>query len=203
MISELDKNVGQILDLLERAGELENSIIILSSDNGVHNVGGHDPEFFNSNLEFRGWKRDLYEGGIRTPFIVRWDNKIQVNSTTEHISTFWDFLPTVCDIVGSDCHDNIDGISYLPTLLGKRKQNKHKYLYYEFFEQGGKQAVIKDGWKLVRLQVSNKSKTKEELYNMNTDPKEATNIINSNEKMASRLRKLMDNARSESEHFKF
>lgn len=202
MVSEIDKNVAQITSLLDSLGKLENTIIIFSSDNGVHNVGGHNPKFFNSNGGFRGNKRDLYEGGIRTPFIVSWPKHIAPGSTSNHISTFWDFMPTVCDIVNVKSPKKIDGISYLPTLLGQDKnQKKHDYLYYEFFEQGGKQCVIKDGWKLVRLNVLKKDKTKEELYDMNNDPKEKNNIISTNEAKANELRKIMAGARTASSHF--
>ena len=204
LVSEIDRSVGQIVALLESQGRLDNSIIIFSSDNGVHGVGGHAPEFFNSNGNFRGTKRDLYEGGIRTPFVVRWDSKIKAGTTIDHVSTFWDFLPTVCDIVGIETPDNCDGISYLPTLLGENaKQKKHDYLYYEFFEQHGKQCVIQNGWKLVRLNVSKPTKTIEELYNMNNDPQETNNIIDSHKAKAKNLRKIMDNERTHSEHFNF
>ncbi len=203
MVNEVDHNVGQIVDMLEKAGKLENSIIIFSSDNGVHNVGGHDPEFFNSNMGLRGWKRDLYEGGIRTPFIVQWPAEIKAGSSTDHRSTFWDFLPTVADIIDVDKPEDCDGISYLPTLKGKRNQKGHEYLYYEFFEQGGRQCVIEGDWKLVRLNVSKKANTKEELYNLKYDPKEKNNVISSEPTIAAKLRKTMDNARTESEIYKF
>lgn len=203
MVAEVDNNVGQIIDLLEECGELENSIIIFSSDNGVHSVGGHDPEYFNSNMDLRGIKRDLYEGGVRTPFVVRWDAFIEPGTESDHISTFWDFLPTVCDVVDVEKPSNIDGISYLPTLLNKGRQKRHDNIYYEFFEQGGKQSFLKDDWKLVRLNVSNSDKTTEELYNLNIDMSETNNLIEQYPKRAARLRKLMDKSRIESDIFKF
>ncbi len=203
MVASIDKSVGDIVALLEREGKLENSIIIFSSDNGVHNVGGHDPEYFNSNLEFRGIKRDLYEGGIRTPFVVSWPARIKAGRTSDHVSTFWDFLPTVCDIVGAKAPAEIDGISYLPTLLGKGKQSKHTSLYYEFFEQNGKQCIIEGDWKLVRLNVFKPLKTYEELYDLKSDPSEKSNVIESNPKVAERLRELMDSSRTESANFSF
>ncbi|MFR9620302.1 MAG: arylsulfatase [Rikenellaceae bacterium] len=203
MVASIDRSVGDIVELLEREGRLDNSIIIFSSDNGVHGVGGHDPEFFNSNLEFRGIKRDLYEGGIRTPFVVSWPESIAQGVVSDHISTFWDFLPTVCDIVGAKSPEGVDGISYLPTLLGKGKQAQHKNIYFEFFEQGGKQCVIEDGWKLVRLNISKPNKTYEELYNLNVDPSELHNMIESQSERAEYLRCVMDASRSESDEFKF
>ncbi|MBQ7195464.1 MAG: arylsulfatase [Bacteroidales bacterium] len=205
MVSEIDKNVGMVIDLLEKEGKLDNSIIIFSSDNGVHHVGGHDPDYFNSNGPFRGYKRDLYEGGIRTPFIVRWPGVVKPGSTTDCITTFWDFLPTVCDIVGAKTPDKIQGISYLPTLLGQKQKRTHSYIYYEFYEQGGKQSVMttKDGWKLVRLNMNNPDKIVEELYNINDDIAEEHNRIKEFPEKADALRELAGYARTESELFKW
>ncbi len=205
MITEIDNNVGQIIDLLKEKGIYENTIVIFSSDNGVHNVGGNDPEFFDSNGPFRGYKRDLYEGGIRAPFIVSWPAQIKTPFYSYHVSAFWDFLPTVCDIVGAKAPKGIDGISYLPQLINNAKgQKKHKYIYFEFFEQGGKQSILrKDGWKLVRLQVNNAEKTYEELYNIYNDPAENANVMNQYPKIAMQLRKAMAAQRTENNDFKF
>lgn len=202
MVSEVDKNVGQIIGLLKEKGLCENTILIFSSDNGVHNVGGHEPDFFDSNGSFRGYKRDLYEGGVRAPFIVNWPAVIRKKRTTNNISTFWDFLPTVADIVDADEPTGIDGISYLPVLKGADINPKqHEYIYYEFYEQGGKQSIMKDGWKLVRLNMSKPGKLVEELYNLDYDPSELNNIIVSNPEKANKLRKLSQEARTDSENF--
>ena len=205
MVSEIDKNVGQIIDLLKKKGVLENTIIIFSSDNGVHQVGGNDPDFFDSNGPFRGYKRDLYEGGVRAPFIISWQDKIKTARYSFHVSTFWDFLPTVCDIIGAKVPSKVDGISYLPELLNNTKsQKKHTGIYFEFFEQGGKQSYLRaDGWKLIRLQVSNPAKTYEELYNIKADPAEIVNAIQQYPKIADALRNEMDKQRTENEYFKF
>lgn len=175
MVTLLDTNVGQIIELLKRKGVYENTIIIFTSDNGVHKEGGHDPEYFNSNAGLRGIKRDFYEGGIRTPFIVEWPGMIAPGSRNQHVSAFWDFLPTVCDITGISTPHDIDGISYLPVLKGL-EQPEHDYLYYEFYEKQGTQAVIQDDWKLISLQVNAPKKTHYELYNLKTDPKEQHNV---------------------------
>lgn len=201
MVSEFDRNVGQVIDLLKELGIWENTILIVSSDNGVHMVGGHDPDFFDSNGPFRGYKRDLYEGGVRTPFIVSWPEQIHSGSVTDHISTFWDFLPTVCDIVGAEKPEGIDGISYLPTLTGKGRQRKHDHIYYEFYEKGGKQSILKDGWKLVRLNMSTPEKLKEELYNLNADPAEENDVIEKYPAKAERLRRLAAECHTESAEF--
>jgi arylsulfatase A-like enzyme len=175
MVSLLDKQVGEILTKLKKLGIDDNTVIMFSSDNGPHLEGGADPVFFNSNGVLRGFKRDLYEGGIRAPMIVRWANTIHPGSRSEHISAFWDVMPTLAEIAGVSVPKDIDGISFLPELLGKQ-QNSHDHLYWEFHEQGGKQAVRKDKWKLVKLDVFDSSKTNFELYNLDADPAEKQDI---------------------------
>ena len=204
MVSEIDKNVGQIITLLKEEGVWENTIFIFSSDNGVHRVGGHDPDFFDSNGPFRGYKRDLYEGGVRVPFIVNWPAVIKERRVTDNISTFWDFLPTVADIVGVEVPENIDGLSYLPVLQGEDcKARQHEYIYYEFYEQGGKQSILKDGWKLVKLNMANPEKMVQELYNLNSDPGETNNVINLYPDKAEELNELTTKARTPSIHFRW
>lgn len=176
MVSRLDLDVQRVIDLLETKGILENTIIVFTSDNGTHKEGGHDPEVFDSNGAFRGYKRDLYEGGIRTPFIVQWPDKIQPGSVSFHVSAFWDFLPTVCDLINKSIPADVDGISYLPELSGEGEQKRHDFLYWEFHEQGGKQAILKDNWKLIRLQADEPLKSHLELYNLNADPSEQMNV---------------------------
>lgn len=191
MVTEIDRSVGKIISLIKERGEWENTIFIFSSDNGVHSVGGHDPDFFDSNGPFRGYKRDLYEGGIRTPFIVSWPGQIKEQRKTPHISAFWDFLPTVCDIVDLRVPEGVNGISYLPTLLGKEnEQPRHEYIYYEFYELGGKQSILKDGWKLIRLNLSKPEKLVEELYYLPDDIGEEHNVIDTNRERADELRAL-------------
>lgn len=202
MVTEIDRSVGKIISLLKERGEWENTILIFSSDNGVHCVGGHDPEFFGSNGPFRGYKRDLYEGGIRTPFIVSWPKHIKEHREISHISAFWDFLPTACDITDVEVPMGVSGISYLPTLLGHEKQQpRHDYIYYEFYEMGGKQSLLKDGWKLLRLNVSKPDKTVEELYYLPDDVGEEHNLIGDNSAKAAELKALMEKAHTKSEIF--
>lgn len=202
MVSEVDRNVGQIVALIEELGLKENTLVIFSSDNGVHNVGGHDPEYFNSNGPYRGYKRDLYEGGIHVPFVAYWPSVITKPRVTKHMATFWDFLPTVCDLIGAQTPEGIDGISFLPVLEERESmQRKHDYLYYEFYEQGGKQTIIKDGWKLIRLHMDTSDKLVEELYFIKEDIGEASDLMRSHPEKAEELRKLISTARTESEWF--
>ena len=127
MVTYLDKTVGLIIKDLKEKGLYDHTIIVFTSDNGVHSEGGHDPSYFDSNGPFRGQKRDLYEGGIRTPFVIQWPGVIPQGVVTNHISAFWDFLPTIGELVQADIPQNIDGISYLPTLTGKGIQKEHDW----------------------------------------------------------------------------
>lgn len=204
MVTEVDRSVGEIVSLIKERGEWENTIVIFSSDNGVHCVGGHDPAFFDSNGPFRGYKRDLYEGGVRTPFIFSWPQYIKEHRETSHISAFWDFLPTVCDIIGTEVPDDVNGISYLPAIKNEEaKQPRHEYIYFEFYEGGGKQSILKDGWKLVRLNVFKPEKQVEELYYLPDDIGEERNLIGGQRDKADELKELMKKAHKENEIFKW
>ena len=174
MVSRLDSDIGKILELLTELGLEEKTMVFFTSDNGPHQEGGADPDFFNSNGIYRGIKRDLYEGGIRIPFIAWNPGNIQPG-ITNHLAAFWDFMPTALEIADIDNPVEIDGISYLPTLLNK-KQKQHDYLYWEFHERGGKQAIRKGNWKAVKLQVSKNLNPDIELYNLIDDPGEQNNI---------------------------
>lgn len=200
MVRRIDTNVGRIIAKLREKGVLENTILVFSSDNGTHIEGGHDPNYFNSNSLYRGTKRDLYEGGIRTPFIVVWPGRIEAGKVSYHVSAFWDFLPTVCDIVGSPKPEEIDGISMLPEWTGSGEQSKHDYLYFEFHEEGGKQAVIRDNWKLIRLNAKTSAKVRYELYNLSRDAKELRNVAEQYPGKVLELQAVMDGARSQSPH---
>jgi len=206
MVSRLDNGVQQIVNLLKDLGLYENTMVIFTSDNGTHDEGGHDPKFFNSSGIYRGYKRDLYDGGIHTPFVVSYPKAIKPGVITEHVSAFWDFLPTICELTGVKKPENIDGISFLPTLLGKKGQKKHNYLYHEFHERNGTRCLIKDGWKLIELNVYNllkKEQTTWELYNLKIDPSEKNNVIDLYKSRADSMKKIMLNARTRNENWNF
>jgi len=203
MVNLLDDQVGEILDKLTELGIDKNTIIIFSSDNGPHLEGGADPDYFDSNGPYQGYKRDLYEGGIRMPMFVRWRGKIKAASTSNHMSAFWDFLPTVTEIIGADNPENIDGISFLPSLLGSKKQPEHDYLYWEFHEKNGRLAIRQGVWKLIRYDVFTPEKTTTELYNLANDPGEVYNVANENPEITKKLLDLLESARTPSEDFKF
>jgi len=192
MVSRLDRYVGEIMKLVNDLGIANNTIIIFSSDNGAHVEGGADPEFFGSSGNLRGFKRDLYEGGIRVPMIAAWPGKIKPGTTTSHVSSFWDVLPTFSEIAGIKPPKRTDGISFLPTLLGTSKQKSHDYLYWEFYSLGGRVALLKDDFKLVRYHVKDKSAITTELYNLTTDMEETTNLSDQNPKLVKEMLKLME-----------
>ncbi|MCU4157866.1 arylsulfatase [Carboxylicivirga sp. A043] len=175
MVSLLDKQVGEVFTKLKELGIDDNTIVMFSSDNGPHKEGGADPDFFKSGGGLRGYKRDLYEGGVRAPMIVRWPGKIKGKSKTKHVSAFWDVMPTLADAAGVPVPKNIDGISFMPELLGEQ-QEQHDYLYWEFHEQGGKQAVRNGKWKAVRLNCFDEAKTTVELYDLSADRGEQNNV---------------------------
>src|SRR5688500_13096727 len=192
MITRMDRYNGRLMELLKELKIYENTIIFFSSDNGPHKEGGHSPEFFDSNGPLRGIKRDLYEGGVRVPFIVRWPGKIAAGSTSDHVSAFWDFLPTTAELLGVAPPSHLDGISYLPTLLGKGEQKQHDALYWEFQEQDGKQGVRFGNYKAVRLEVSTQENPPLEVYDLSKDPVEADNIAGQHPDVIKRAEELLE-----------
>ena len=179
MVYLLDEQVGEIVATLETLGLAENTLIIFTSDNGPHQEGGADPDYFNSNGKFRGYKRDLYEGGIRVPMIASWPSKIKKGTTSNHFSAFWDVLPTFAEITDAEITEAIDGISFLPTLLNK-PQPKHEFLYWEFHGTKSAQATIINGeWKVLR-RVKNKEFLPFEVYNLTTDSEEKNDVATQN-----------------------
>jgi arylsulfatase A-like enzyme len=163
-----------VFDKLKEKGLDENTIVIFTSDNGPHEEGGADPQFFGRDGKLRGLKRQCYEGGIRIPFIVRWPGKIAAGTTNDHQLAFYDLMPTFCDLTGVKNYvkkytnrkkngtDYFDGISFVPTLLGKDGQKEHDFLYWEFDETD--QIGVRMGdWKLVV------KKGTPLLYNLATD----------------------------------
>ena len=204
MIDILDTQVGEIMDKVEELGIADNTIIIFTSDNGPHTEGGADPDYFNSNGPLKGTKRDLYEGGIRVPMIVRWPEKIAAGSITDHVSTFWDVFPTFTEIVGSEQPKNLDGISFLPTLNEKdAEQIQHEYLYWEFHEKGGRQAVRKGNWKAVKYNVLKDPEAPIELYNLLDDVGEEDNVATQHPDIILEMEKILKEARTPSAVFTF
>ena len=176
MIDFIDKDVGRILSVIKKLGIDEDTIVMFSSDNGPHQEGGHKMEFFNSNGPLRGMKRDLYEGGIRVPFIVRWPGQVPAKKTSHHISGFQDIFPTLLELGQVQNKHEVDGISMLPTLLDKKGQKQHDYLYWEFTERSGTTAILKGNWKGIRRNTKKNPNGPIEIYNLNKDLGETRNI---------------------------
>jgi arylsulfatase A-like enzyme len=192
MVTRLDMSVGMILDRLKQHGLEENTLVIFTSDNGPGDMSNKQ---FQSSGRFRGVKRDLYEGGIRVPFLAYWKGKIQPGTTNQPIA-HWDFLPTVCELVGAKAPGGIDGVSYLPTLTGKTTEQKaHDYFYWEFFERGFQQAVREGDWKGIRLKQGEAL----ELYDLAGDPEEKRNVAAANPGIVKRLEERLRTCRTKTE----
>ena len=186
MIGRLDRDVGRVMARLKKHGLDKNTIVFFTSDNGPHSEGGNSSRYFNSNGPLRGQKRDLYEGGIRVPMIVRWPGKAPAGTTSKHIGYFGDLLATAANIAGVKRVPKTDGISFLPAILGKAKQQKsHKYLYWEFYERGSAQAVRMGRWKGV---VKPLGGSRVELFDLQTDISETKNVAAENEDIVKKIR---------------
>jgi len=204
MVTRLDRHVGEILGKLRQLGLDSNTLVIFTSDNGPHGEGGANPAYFNSSGRLRGMKRDLYEGGIRVPMIARWPGPIEAGSRSDHISAFWDVMPTLAELAGAEAPPDIDGISFAPTMLGQsQKQKKHDYLYWEFHEQGGRQAVRKGRWKTIRLQVKRDPNGPLELYDLQADPQEKNNVAPQHPDIIGEMEQIMIEAHTDSDVFLF
>ena len=202
MVTLLDDKVGEIVTELKKLGIEKNTLIIFSSDNGPHIEGGADPDYFDSNGPLKGYKRDLYEGGIREPMIAMWPGKIAAGKTTDHVSAFWDVMPTMAEIAGVKTPAGIDGISFLPTLLGG-KQPQHEYLYWEFYEMGGRIALRMGNWKAVQYNITAVPKTLIELYDLSKDQGETNNLASSHPDIIKKMEKLMKSSHIPSEVYTF
>lgn len=203
MVTRLDRHVGQIVDALKEEGILENTIIIFSSDNGSHREGGADPEFFKSSGPFRGNKRDVYEGGIRTPLIVQWPSQVKADTRSKHVGAFWDIAPTLLQLAGAKKMQAIDGISFVPTLLNKGKQKEHAYLYWEFHEGGGKQGIRMGDYKAVRLKAKDDKEAPIAIYHLPSDIGEQKDLAAQHPELVAKAKKIMSEARTESRIFEW
>ena len=179
MIARLDRYVGDIVKLVEEKGIANNTLIIFTSDNGPHKEGGGDPDYFDSNGIYKGIKRDLYEGGIRVPFIAYLPGKIR-SSVVDKPAALWDMYPTFLQMAGVSVKKNIDGISLVPTFFQTGKQKQHEYFYWEFHENDGRQAIRWEKWKAIKLAVTKISDPAIELYDLDKDPQELNNIAAQN-----------------------
>lgn len=193
MITKLDQQIGEIRAKLIELGLEENTMIIVTSDNGPTYTGGVDFDYFESSAPFtNGYGRTkgfVYEGGIRVPMLVSWPGKIK-QSTSDHISVFYDIFPTLAELVGMPVSEDLDGKSFLPELLGK-DQEKHDYLYWEFPETGGQQAVRMGNWKAVRQNIVKENNLDIELYDLSKDILEQNNIATQHPDLIKKFEEIM------------
>lgn len=205
MITRLDYYVGEVLKKLKEKGLDENTLVIFSSDNGPHEEGGADPTFFGRDGKLRGLKRQCHEGGIRIPFIARWPGHVPAGKVNDHICAFYYLMPTFCDVAGIKNYekkyrnkekevDYFDGISFAPTLLGKKKQKQHDFLYWEFNETN-QIAVRMDDWKLIV------KKGKPFLYNLKTDIHEDNDVALQHPDIVEKLKKVIFEQRIPNPYF--
>jgi len=194
MITQLDADVGRIMDQLVTLKLDTNTVVIFTSDNGPHAEGGVDPKFHHSSGPLRGLKRDLYEGGIRVPMIVRWPMWVKPAQVSDFVWAHWDFLPTAADIAMAKAPKGIDGLSVLPVLTGQTQTNKHEFLYWEFHERGFQQAARMGDWKVVRPQAAEAL----ELYDLKSDLGEKVNVAAKNPEVVAKFEAYLETARTES-----
>lgn len=176
MITRMDRDMGRLMETLRASGIDQHTLVIFTSDNGPHDEGGHDTARFNPSGPLRGMKRDLYEGGIRVPCIAWWPKTIAAGRTTDHIAYFGDLMATAAELAQTKPPQDLDSISFYPTLLGENatsKQREHAYLYWEFYEQGSKQAVRMGKWKAIRRPMFDGPV---ELFNLDEDLGEAHDV---------------------------
>ncbi len=205
MVTRLDSYVGEIFEKLKEKGLDENTLVVFTSDNGPHEEGGADPEFFGRDGKLRGLKRQCHEGGIRVPFIVRWPNKVIANSVNDHQLAFYDVMPTFSELAGVKNYqkkyankkvevDYFDGISFAPTLLGDNNQQKHEFLYWEFNETN-QIAVRMQDWKLIV------KKGIPSLYNLGTDIHEDKDIAAENPEIVKQMVDIIRREHTPNPHF--
>ena len=197
MITRLDADIGRIMAQLKALRIESNTVVFFTSDNGPHKEGGVKAEFFQSAGPLRGIKRDVYEGGIRVPMIVRWPGRIRAGAVNDQVWYFPDFLPTAAEIAGTKPPPGIDGLSILPTLLGQKQTQQHEFLYWEFHEGGSKQAVRMGDWKGIRLDPG----AALELYNLKTDLGETNNVAARHPEVVAQIEAYLKTARTESERW--
>lgn len=204
MITYLDSVVGNLLDSVQAWRLEENTLVVFTSDNGatIPGLGGVDIAYFNSHGPLRGWKTNLYEGGIRVPCIVKWPGKVPANAVIDQVAALWDFFPTLAEIGGSKITSSGDGLSLWPALTKQGNPNQHDYLYWEFAANGS-QAVRKGPWKAIRQDLHNNPAAPLELYNLDDDPGEKINLAAQHPEVVKDMQDIMKSARTPSSLPKF
>jgi arylsulfatase A len=193
MITRMDRDIGQLVDLIRKRGLERRTLVLFISDNGPHQEGGGDPVFFKSSGGLRGIKRDLYEGGIRVPMVAQWPGTIPPGRTSDHVWAHWDMLPTIADVAGAPIPPGLDGLPMTRALRGEA-QSTHQFLYWEFHERGFQQAVRMGNWKAVRLNAD----APLELYDLDADPGEERDLAAVRTDIIGAIETYLRSARTES-----
>jgi arylsulfatase A len=202
MVSRLDRDVGRLLDLLKELKLDQNTLVIFTSDNGPTSAGGADPKFFKGNGPFRGIKFDFYEGGIRCPFIAWWPGTIPPGTESGHISAHWDMLPTFAELAGISQLPPTDGVSMAPLLTGHiAEQQQHDHLYWEAYNKDGQQAVRRGKWKAVRTKAAQNPGGPVELFDLETDVGETTDLSAKYPALAEEMSALMAASHTPNAHY--
>ncbi len=192
MITRMDGDVGRLLKLLADLKIDKQTVVMFTSDNGPQHEGGFDPTLFDPAGPLRGMKRDLTEGGIRVPLIVRWPGTTPAGTESDHIGYFGDLMATVADLAGLDTPAGLDSVSFAPTITGHAdKQKQAKYLYWEFYEWGGKQAVRVGKWKAIRIPMFTGTT---QLFDLSQDIGEENDLAKEDPNVVKRLERIMDAA---------
>ena len=201
MITLMDRDIGRLIDKLNELKIDDNTLILFTSDNGPHREGGNDPDFQDSNGPLKGIKRSLHDGGIRVPLIAHWPKRIKAGQMTDWIGSFSDVLPTLAQLanVESAVPDEVDGISFLPTLLGEGEQAVHDYLFWAFYEAGGARALRAGDWKVVQQPY----RAAIRLYNLADDIGETKNLADEHPEIVTRLTRVMDDAYVPSDRWQY
>ncbi|QEG21290.1 arylsulfatase [Mariniblastus fucicola] len=205
MITHMDRGIGQILERLKQHGIDDNTLVIFTSDNGptFDRLGGSDSDFFESSGPMRGRKGSLLEGGIRVPMVAKFPGKIEAGSVSDHRSAFWDYVPTLCEAAGIESPDNVDGISFFPTLVGG-DQPEHEFLYWEFPSYGGQQAVrLGERWKGLREKLQRKPNAPIQLYDLQNDIGESKDMASEHPEIVQQIETIMKDQHVDSETFPF
>jgi arylsulfatase A-like enzyme len=197
MISRMDADIGRLFGLLKSLNLDEKTLVFFTSDNGPHREGGNDAAFNRSSGPLRGTKRDLTEGGIRVPMLACWPGKVKAGSTSDFIGANWDMMPTLAELTGAKVPEKLDGVSFLPTLLGQ-KQKERTDLFWVFYERGGARALRMGKWKAVQQPIN----TAIRLYDLDADIGETTDIAVKHPEIVAKMKKRMDESYTPSEKWK-
>ena len=202
-ITLLDRQIGRMLNKLEEIGELDNTLILFTSDNGPNAELGHDHEFFNSNGILRGYKRDLYEGGVRVPTMVYWKGKVKPGTTSDYIGSGQDFMATIAGAVGIDIPEQSNGVSFLPVLTGK-VEGQREFLNWEYHNRTSESNPFRQACRIGNMKgVRYGAENPIEIYDLSIDFTETNNIAGQHKDLADRMELIFEKERTENVHYPY